>query len=477
MTAGLLDPRQQSLPNDATARSVRTRQEEPAESPEPTTARETLADRIGLPGQLRWGFIGLALFMIGDGVETNILTPFLTGEHGFSIISAGSLVTCYGVVVAIAAFVSAALSDLWGPRRVMVIGASVWIVCELAFLTFALTSSSTVAVFASYGVRGVGYPFFAYGFLVWIGATARAERMARAIGWFYVAFTAGLPTLGALVASTSLSIFHLSYYQTLWVSLTLVVAGSLAALIGVKDKVGRRPLADRPDQVFATLTLGLRMLATNPKARLVMLTRTINSIPTYGMAVFFPALFVDRFGWSIGQFLILTTVIYAVNIPFNIFFGWLGDRIGWSRTVTWFGAVLCAAAMLSLYAVPAFTVDAGWAGAYALTLACGAVFGIGLAGFVPLSAIAVSLAPANPGAAMSSYNLGIGAAVFAGPLLVALGYNWIGANGLVVLFSILYLVAAIMAASLRGTQPGFGNAQTGRHTNKDVTDQNHLDGK
>jgi MFS family permease len=397
----------------------------------------------------------LALFMIGDGVETNILTPFLTAEHGFTIASAGSLVTCYGIVVALAAFVSAALSDLWGPRRVMLIGASVWIALELAFLTVALTGASTVVVFVTYGLRGIGYPFFAYGFLVWIGATARAEMMARAIGWFYVAFTSGLPTLGALVASTSLGVFRLSYYQTLWVSLALVVAGSVAALAGVKDRIGRGPLVDRPDQILATLTFGLRMLATRRQARLVMLTRTINSIPTYGMAVFFPALFVERFGWSVGRFLILTTVIYAVNIPFNIFFGWLGDRIGWSRTVTWFGAVLCAGAMASLYAVPSFTTARDWSAAYPLTLVCGAVFGIGLAGFVPLSAVAVSLAPANPGAAMSSYNLGIGAAVFAGPLLVAVLYGPLGPAGLVGLFAVLYLVAALLAAGLRGTQPGF----------------------
>ncbi|MDR1427846.1 MAG: MFS transporter [Bifidobacteriaceae bacterium] len=419
------------------------------------TAREPFLDRIGLPRNLAWGFVGLALFMIGDGVETNILAPYLMGEHVFSIARAGMLVTCYGVAVAVAAFVSAALSDLWGPRRVMIVGASVWIVCELAFLTLALTRSSQPLIFVTYGLRGIGYPFFAYGFLVWIGATARAERMARAIGWFYVAFTAGLPTLGALVASTSLGVFHLGYYQTLWVSLALVIAGSAIAFTGVKDTSGRHPLVERPDEVVATLTFGLKLLVTRPKAMIVMLTRTINSIPTYAMAVFFPTLFVERFGWSVARFLLLTAVIYAVNIPFNLFFGWLGDRIGWSRTVTWFGAVVCALSMLALYAVPAAATDAGWANAYPLTLACGAAFGIGLAGFVPLSAIAVSLAPTNPGAAMSSYNLGIGAAVFAGPLLVALLYDSLGALGLTVLFAVLYIAAAVMSTALRGTQPGF----------------------
>lgn len=417
--------------------------------------RMPLLDRLGLPRPLVWGFVGLALFMTGDGVETNILTPFLTGEHGFSIARAGTLVTIYGVLVAIAAFFSAALSDLWGPRRVMIIGASIWITFEVLFLTLALTKSSDVLIFLTYGVRGLGYPFFAYGFLVWIGATAPAERMAGAIGWFYVAFTSGLPTLGALVATLSLDVFRLGYYETLWVSLAIVVAGALVSLLGVREKTGRAPLVDNPEQVFSTLTQGLRLIVANAKARRVMLVRTINSVPTYGMAIFFPALFTDRFDWSVGRFLLLTTVIYAVNIPFNLFFGWLGDRMGWSRTVVWCGAVLCALAMLSLYVVPNYAVAHGWAAAYPLTLLCGAVFGIGLAGFVPLSAIAVSLAPDTPGAAMSSYNLGIGAAVFAGPLLVAVLYGVLGPFGLVILFAALYLVAAALSATLRGTQPGF----------------------
>ncbi|GAA3327297.1 MFS transporter [Paeniglutamicibacter sulfureus] len=420
-----------------------------------TGAREGILERMGLPRPLLWGFVGLMLFMIGDGVETNILTPFLTADHGFSIPMAGTLVTVYGIAVAIAAFLSASLSDLWGPRKVMFIGAGIWVAFELLFLVVALNSASVALIFIAYGLRGFGYPFFAYGFLVWISATANAKRLAVAIGWFYVAFSAGLPTLGALTASASLTIFGLDYYQTLWISLALVVAGAAVALLGVKEKTGRGPLVADSEKVFKTLVFGFTLLRTNRKALMVMLTRTINSIPTYGMAIFFPALFVDRFGWTVGQFLILTTVIYAVNIPCNLFFGALGDRLGWSKTVTWCGAVLCAVSMLGLYVVPAYAVDRGWDSAYALTLLVGAFFGIGLAGFVPLSAIAVSLAPKNPGAAMASYNLGIGAAVFAGPLLVAVLYSVLGAAGMVYLFAALYLVAALMSHALRGTQPGF----------------------
>lgn len=65
-----------------------------------------LLERLGIPRPLIFGFIGLTIFMIGDGVETNILEPFLSSEHGFSVSLAGTLVTVYGVAVAIAAFFS-----------------------------------------------------------------------------------------------------------------------------------------------------------------------------------------------------------------------------------------------------------------------------------------------------------------------------------------------------------------------------------
>lgn len=429
-----------------------------ASSPGDTTSTPgPLLDRLGIPRALIWGFIGLALFMIGDGVETNILEPFLHDEHGFSTSRVGTLVTVYGVAVAVAAFSAAALSDLWGPRRVMVIGAAVWIVFELGFLLVALTTSNAVLIYVTYGLRGFGYPLFAYSFLVWISAVSRPEDRATGVGWFYVAFSAGLPTLGALVATISLSVFDLDFYQTLWVSLVLVVLGSACAFLGVKERRGRRPLVDNPHEVTATLSRGFRLLVTDRRARYVTYIRTINSVPTYAMAVYFPSYFTDDLGWRLGWFLILTTVIYAVNLPFNPLFGRIGDRVGWARTMFWCGAVLCAVALALVYFTPLAGTALGLPDAvtYGVTLAFGAVFGIGLAGYVPLSAIAVSLDPEHPGAAMATYNLGVGAAVAVGPLLVAVFLPLVGATGLTLVMIGLYFVSAWLSTQLKGTQPGF----------------------
>ena len=233
-------------------------------------SQEPLVERLGIPRPLIWGFIGLAIFMIGDGVETNILEPFLSSEHGFTVSRAGLLVTLYGIAVAIAAFFAAALSDLWGPRRVMALGAGIWVIFELAFLLLALTSSSTTLIFLSYGLRGFGYPLFAYGFLVWITAVSPADKLGTATGWFYVAFSAGLPTLGALTATVSMAWFDLSFYETLWVSLVLVLIGAACALIGVKERIGRKALVQNPEDVSETLGASFKLLITDRRARFVV---------------------------------------------------------------------------------------------------------------------------------------------------------------------------------------------------------------
>jgi len=51
--------------------------------------------------------------MIGDGVEAGYLSPFLV-SRGISEQQAAVMFTVYGIVVAIAAWFSSALSDLWG---------------------------------------------------------------------------------------------------------------------------------------------------------------------------------------------------------------------------------------------------------------------------------------------------------------------------------------------------------------------------
>ncbi|HAJ52911.1 MAG TPA: MFS transporter, partial [Corynebacterium variabile] len=56
---------------------------------------------------------------------------------------------------------------------------------------------------------------------------------------------------------------------------------------------------------------------------------------------------------------------------------------------------------------------------------------------------------------MATYNLGVGAAVAVGPLLVAVFLPLVGPTGLTVIMIGLYFVSAWMSTRLKGTQPGF----------------------
>src|SRR5262245_26396734 len=84
-------------------------------------------DRIGIYPPLAWGFAGLLLFMIGDGVESGYLSRYLV-DRNISEQNVALVFTAYGLTAAVAAWLSGALSDLWGPRRVMAAGLGIWVV-------------------------------------------------------------------------------------------------------------------------------------------------------------------------------------------------------------------------------------------------------------------------------------------------------------------------------------------------------------
>jgi putative hydrolase of the HAD superfamily len=76
------------------------------------------------------------------------------------------------------------------------------------------------------------------------------------------------------------------------------------------------------------------------------------------------------------------------------------------------------------------------------------LYGATLAGFVPLSAIMLCLAPENPGAAISMLNLGAGASAWLGPAIVGLFLGSCGVKGVIWIFAGLYALSAVLALLL-----------------------------
>ncbi|PTT60431.1 MFS transporter, partial [Arthrobacter sp. HMWF013] len=237
------------------------------------------ADRVGMPHALRWGFVGLLIFMIGDGVESGYLSTFLL-DRGLEQGQVGLLFTVYGVAAGVAAWASGALSDLWGPRRVMILGLVLWVFFQVLVLAVALPSMDFTLLLVSYGLRGLGYPLFAYGFLVWIAASTPTRRLGSAVGWFWFAFTGGLPTLGSLLASATIP--AVGAFNTLWISLGLVILGGFVVLGTVRECTGFSRLAPESEKPLATLASSLTILWRNPRVGMGAAVRAINTAPQFG---------------------------------------------------------------------------------------------------------------------------------------------------------------------------------------------------
>jgi polyol permease family len=404
-----------------------------------STSSESPLARIGIPPALAWGYLGLFLFMVGDGVESGYLAPYLV-TRGYAPSNVAWIFASYGLMAGIAGWLSGSLSDAWGPRRVITLGFTVWVGFEILFLLFGLSHGFT-AILITYGLRGLGYPLFAFGFLVWITVVAPSRRLASGMGWFWFAFTGGLPTLGSLVAGWCVPRF--GQVPTLWVGAAFVVAGGITLLLGVREPRGAKRLVAQTEAPLTALWHSISLIWRRPKTGIACLTRLINTAPEFGFLVFLPTFFTHTIGFSLVRWLHLLSAIFLSNIIWNLLFGLIGDRIGWIRTISIFGGVGSALSTLAIYYVPQ------WHHNYAMTLVAGACYGATLAAYVPLSALMTSLAPEEKGASLSLLSLGAGASVSVGPALVALFLKPFGVGGVMWIFAAMYLLSAVLALKLK----------------------------
>ncbi|WP_129657206.1 RbtT/DalT/CsbX family MFS transporter [Rothia uropygialis] len=419
-------------------------------------------DRIGIPSVLKWGFLGVLLFMTGIGVESNILTPYLVEVLGSPESAVAGIIASYSLAVLVGSYLSGALSDLIGPKRVMLIGFIVWAVFQAGFL-LAAASGVFWLVAVTYFLRGFGMPLFTFSFLVWVNITALKSKAGTAVGWFYVMFTGGLPTLGSLVAIGAIPVFGggvIGEAGAIIFSCVLNVVGFLLVWFGCHDSKGKKRIAPEGESASQVLFSGLRLTFTNAKVLQGFLVRLINTAPEFGMFIIMPAVITTSLGWGQSRWLAMTVCVYAGNILFNAFFGNLGDRLGWVTTVRWFGVFASAVSLLAWWYVP-HMVPAGSTWGYVLSVIAGVCYGIFLAGFVPMGAIMPANAPLHRGAAMAMYTTAAGGATFLGTAVVAIVLNVTGALGMstfaqnssvIWVFVALYACAFVMVGNLRTEQ-------------------------
>ncbi|WP_342044751.1 MFS transporter [Bacillus sp. OTU530] len=393
--------------------------------------------KLGLDSKMALGLFGVLIFMMGDGLEQGWLSSYLM-DHGLTVQESALLFSVYGFAVAIAAWLSGVLAEILGPRKAMIIGLSLFVIGTLAFLTVGIKGMNLAIMIPTYSLRGLGYPLFAYSFLVWITYYAPSDKLGTAVGWFWFAFTGGLNVLGAYYSSFALPI--LGEIHTLWSALIFVALGATIAILLNKEDASQKnnKKFETKAEALKYLTKGITIAFEIPKVGLGGLVRTINTAGAYGFVVFMPTYMMDA-GFTRTEWLQIYGALWTTNIVFNLIFGIVGDKLGWRNTVMWFGGVGCAFFTLAFYYVPAFM------GAnYIAATSAAAGFGACLAGYVPLSALVPSLAPENKGAAMSILSLGAGLSTFVGPAIVGVFIGSLGAVGVIWIYTALYIVSALL---------------------------------
>lgn len=394
--------------------------------------KDTVFDKIGLPKSLAWGFLGVIIFMMGDGVEQGWLSPYLI-ENGLSMQQSALLFTVYGITIAISSWFSGVLAEGYGPRKAMLLGLLLYIIGTVGFVGLGIQDFDYPIMLITYGIRGLSYPLFAYSFLVWITYRTPQNKLGRAVGWFWFVFTGGLNVGGAYYSSWAID--ALGYHNTLWSSIFWVSLGAFFALVLNKDKF--TPSSDAGSKTKELLK-GLTIVRDEPKVLIGGIVRVINTTAMYAFPVFLP-IYMASHGFSTKEWLQIWGTIFTSNIAFNLIFGFVGDRLGWRNTVMWFGGVGCGITTLLLFYSPVWFDGSYWA-----VMGCGVVWGALLAGYVPLSALMPSLVKKDKGAAMAILNLGAGLSVFVGPAIVGALIGTIGDEGVVWVLAGLYFISAFL---------------------------------
>lgn len=153
--------------------------------------------KTGLTPKLTLGYMGVLIFMMGEGLEQGWLSPYLI-SHGLTVQDTSLLFSVYGFTAAIAAWFSGVLAEMWGVRRVMLTGLTLFTMGSVLFLSIGLPHYHPGIMLPTYALRGLGYPLFAYGFLVWVTYESPTERLGSAVGIFWFVYTGGLSVLGVL---------------------------------------------------------------------------------------------------------------------------------------------------------------------------------------------------------------------------------------------------------------------------------------
>jgi polyol permease family len=402
---------------------------------------------LGMPLALLGGYIAIVFCMTGDGIEQAFLSKYVV-NLGFTAGDSALLFTVYGATAALASWLSGVLADVFTPRRIMLAGVAWWLVFHVMFLWLGLGHLNLPLMLLFYGIRGVAYPLFFYGFFVWVVQRSRPHELASAIGWTWSMFTIGYGIVGSYLPSFTIQ--WIGYMGTLWMSMAWVFAGGLMIYF-FTGGISSTPNAsiEQGESKFGEITKCVTLIFNNRNIALALITRIICNLSLFGFPVIMPLLYTSpQVGFSVPEWARIWGMFFLVQPITNVLWGLIGDRIGWMRQMRWVGFCGCGTASLLFYWIPLHFPHNMFAASIAALL-----FAFTVTAFVPMGAIFPMMEPKHKGAAVSVQNLGGGLANFGGPMLAALILPLWGFKGVVIVYGALYYLAAILTLFIHVDQP------------------------
>lgn len=393
--------------------------------------------KLGIPVEFKWGYVGTFLFMLGSCIENSWFSAYLVNNLGFSVSQAATVFSAFGIMVALGSWLSGICVEVWGAKKVMLFGLIAYLAFSIPFMLIALPSENYLYILLFYMGRGLGYPLFCYSFLVWLTMDVDVNIQGRATSYFWIFYNLGFTIVGPVFAAQLIP--FIGEVSVIWLGIALSILGSIVALVLTKKKF---IVKERNTSPLAELKEGILIMFKRPRIGTAVIVKTINGLGTYGFVVVLPVYLMSK-GYSMKEWSTIWGATFISNQIFNVIFGYMGDKIGFRKTIQLFGGTLTGVATIVVFLVPQMFGYNYWLFFIAMCF-----WGAGLAGFVPMTPLVPLMAPDNKGAANSAVNFGSGLGNFVGPALVSLLVGF-GTGAVMYTMAALYLLSVVLTAFLK----------------------------
>lgn len=300
---------------------------------------------LGMPVSLFWGYIAIAFFMTGDGLEQNFLSKFIVNLN-FPESKASLIFTAYGLAAAVSSWLSGTLAETFGAKNIMVLGAVLWIILHAAFMQFGIVPHDYNCMLIFYGLRGFAFPLFFYAFFYWVVKETPNNQLASAVGWIWSMFTIGFGILGYVIPLFSIRLFGPE--NTLWQSIAWAVIGcGITIFLLASPPKNENPELKTMKGKLKNISTDLTLIFHNRDLAIALVTRIICNLSLFGiLTVVMPIFYTSSQGghFTDEQWRLISICIYPIQPFTNVLWGMIGDRIGWLKQMRWAGFVGCGTA-------------------------------------------------------------------------------------------------------------------------------------